>query len=65
MLYLQKKNIMQVGDKVKWKSSDKEMEGLFMQCTDGIAEIICYKMGELNCHLRVFVNTEAVMISLL
>ena len=56
---------MQVGDKVKWKSSDKEMEGLFMQCTDRIAEIICYKMGELNCHLRVFVNTEAVMISLL
>ena len=48
---------MEIGQKVKWKIDEKTYEGLFMQVTDkGKAEIICYSMNNVNCHLRVFVE---------
>ena len=48
---------MEIGQKVTWKISNKIMLGLFMQITDnGKAEVICYLMNDINCHLRVFVE---------
>lgn len=48
---------MEIGQKVKWQIDEKIYEGLFMQITDnGKAEVICYLMNDINCHLRVFVE---------
>jgi hypothetical protein len=48
---------MEIGQKVKWNIDKKIYEGLFMQITDnGQAEIICYLMNGVKCHLRVFVE---------
>jgi hypothetical protein len=49
---------MEIGQEVTWISSGKEMKGLFMQVLNDQAEVICFKMGNLNCHLRVFVPIE-------
>ena len=51
---------MEIGSKVTWEASNKIMQGLFLQENEGIAEIICYQMGQLNCHLRVFVDINAI-----
>jgi hypothetical protein len=52
-----KKIIMEIGQKVKWQIDEKNYEGLFMQITNnGKAEVICYLMNDVNCHLRVFVE---------
>ena len=48
---------MEIGQKVKWQIDEKTYEGLFMQITDnGKAEVICYLMNDVHCHLRVFVE---------
>ena len=49
---------MEIGQKVTWVISNKIMLGLFMEEKDGIAEIICYQMGDINCRLRVCINIE-------
>ena len=47
---------MEIGVKVTWEAANKRMEGLFLQEEKGIAEVICFKMGNGNCRLRVFVD---------
>jgi hypothetical protein len=50
---------MEIGEIVKWSIDEKKYQGLFMQISDkGLAEVICYSMNGLNCHLRVFVEIE-------
>lgn len=53
---------MEIGDKVKWCVGNKQMQGLFMQIIDKNAEIICYQMGNIRCHLRVFVPIELISL---
>ena len=52
---------METGDKVTWKISNQVMFGLFLQETNGIAEIICYQMGNVNCKLRVCINIDLLI----
>ena len=47
---------MEIGSKVTWKASNKTMQGLFLQEQNGVAEVICFQMGDVNCRLRVFVD---------
>jgi hypothetical protein len=49
---------MEIGQKVTWKISNKIMLGLFIEQNDGIAEIMCYQMGDVNCRLRVCINID-------
>ena len=51
---------MEIGSKVTWEAANKIMQGLFLEEKEGIAEIICYQMGQLNCHLRVFVDFNLI-----
>ena len=34
------------------------MFGLYLEENNGIAEIICYQMGDVNCRLRVCINKD-------
>lgn len=49
---------MEIGQTVIWTSAGKQMKGLFMQVCENTAEVICFQMGNLNCHLRVFVPID-------
>jgi hypothetical protein len=49
---------METGQKVTWTISNKTMYGLFLEENNGMAEIICYQMGDVNCKLRVFINID-------
>lgn len=49
---------MEIGQKVTWTISNKIMFGLYLEENNGIAEIICYQMGDVNCRLRVCINKD-------
>ena len=49
---------MEIGQKVTWKISKKIMFGLFIEENNGMAEIMCYQMGDVNCRLRVCINID-------
>jgi hypothetical protein len=55
---------MQIGQTVTWAASGKQMKGLFMQVNNNIAEVICFQMGNLNCHLRVFVSIDLLTLDI-
>jgi hypothetical protein len=52
-----------IGTVVSWTIGENEMQGLFMQVENGKAEVVCFKMGDNNCHLKVFVNVELLKFS--
>lgn len=54
---------MEIGQKVTWTLSNKVMLGLFMEEKDGIAEIMCYQMGDVNCRLRVCINIDLIKLA--
>jgi hypothetical protein len=53
---------MEIGTKVTWTISDKNMLGLFLKENDGIAEVMCYQMGNVNCKLKVCININLLKI---
>lgn len=52
-----------IGAPVSWTVGQNEMHGLFLQIVDNQAEVVCFKMGDNNCHLKVFVNLELLKFS--
>lgn len=54
---------METGVQVTWDAAGKKMKGLFLQkVKNNQAEVICFQMGNLNCHLRVFVDISILKI---
>jgi hypothetical protein len=51
---------MEIGQKVYWLVDNQKHEGLFMQIINDKAEIICYSMNNIKCHLRVFVDLNSI-----
>jgi len=54
---------MEIGQKVKWNIDTKIYEGLFMQIINDKAEVICYSMNGVKCHLRVFVEPTLLQLT--
>ena len=50
---------MEIGQKVTWNIDLKVNKGIFMQIVENNkAEVICYNMNGITCHLRVFIDVE-------
>lgn len=54
---------MEIGQKVTWTIRNQIMLGLFMEEKDGMAEIICYQMGDVNCRLKVCINIDLIKLA--
>lgn len=54
---------MEIGQKIYWLVCNQKHEGLFMQYTeDNKAEVICYSMNNVKCHLKVYVEKNLIKI---
>lgn len=52
---------MEIGQKIYWLIGEQKHEGLFMQYTqDDKAEVICYSMNNVKCHLKVYVDQKLI-----
>lgn len=54
---------MEIGQKVKWTPNHgKQCRGIFREYKDNFAIVICYQMGDIQCHLKVEVVKELLQL---
>ena len=52
---------MEIGQKIYWLNGNQKHEGLFMQYVeDNKAEVICYSMNNIQCHLKVCIDKDLI-----